>query len=163
MSKQKINEKIIASELITVSSDPILPPTGESTVITIAQHSRTITTRGKRQVDMTSLPRYSIIYDLPEEKKCCSCCNKPLHVIGEDKSEQLEIIPIQYCVIEHIRIKYGCRPCDSVVMAPKVPAPLPKAIAGPSLLTDVILNKYQYHLPLYRQSKIMRICSITQY
>ena len=41
-------------------------------------------------------------------------------------------------------------------MAEKSPSPIPKAIAGASLLTDVALNKYQYHLPLYRQSKIMK-------
>jgi hypothetical protein len=46
-------------------------------------------------------------------------------------------------------------------MAPKTLAPLPKAIAGASLLTDVALNKYQYHLPLYRQSKIMQSHNIT--
>ncbi len=45
---------------------------------------------------------------------------------------------------------------DSIIMSPKTPAPLPKAIAGASLLTDVALSKYQYHLPLYRQSKIMK-------
>ena len=33
--------------------------------------------------------------------------------------------------------------------------PIPKALAGGSLLTEVIVNKYQYHLPLYRQSKIL--------
>jgi transposase len=84
-----------------------------------------------------------------------------MHVIGQDKSEQIEIIPVRHCKIEHIRLKYGCRPCDTVVMAPKPKAPLPKAIAGASLLTDVILNKYQYHLPLYRQSKIMQSYHLT--
>ena len=84
-----------------------------------------------------------------------------LHVVGQEKSEQLEIIPVQYCVIENIRLKYGCRACDTIVMAPKPLAPLPKAIAGSSLLTDVVLNKYQYHLPLYRQSKIMQSAGVT--
>lgn len=64
-------------------------------------------------------------------------------------------------MVEHIRLKYGCRPCDAIVMSSKAPAPLPKAIAGASLLTDVILNKYQYHLPLYRQSKIMQSHGVT--
>ncbi len=40
-------------------------------------------------------------------------------------------------------------------MAPKPKAPIPKALAGGSLITEIILNKYQYHLPLYRQSKIL--------
>ncbi len=107
------------------------------------------------------LPKYTVVHDLPEVEKNCSCCGNALHVIAQDKSEQLEIIPVQYCMIEHIRLKYGCRSCDSIVMAPKPKAPLPKAIAGPSLLTDVILNKYQYHLPLYRQSKIMQSNGLT--
>ena len=46
-------------------------------------------------------------------------------------------------------------------MAPKPQAPIPKAIAGAGLLTDVVLSKYQYHLPLYRQSKIMQSYGIT--
>ena len=46
-------------------------------------------------------------------------------------------------------------------MAPKPQAPIPKAIAGAGLLTDVVLSKYQYHLPLYRQSKIMQSDGIT--
>jgi len=93
--------------------------------------------------------------------KICVHCDQTLHVIGQEKAEQLEIIPVQYCVVEHIRLKYGCRCCESVVMAPKQPAPLPKAIAGGSLLTDVALNKYQYHLPLYRQSKMMQSNGLT--
>lgn len=109
-----------------------------------------------RKLDTTHLPRHSIIYDLPDAEKICQCCNQPLHEIGKDISEQLEIIPSRYCVIEHIRLKYGCRPCDTVVMAPKPLSPIPKSIAGASVLTDIILNKYQYHLPLYRQSKIMK-------
>lgn len=129
---------------------------GKERTTTVSSHTRTIKPRGSRQLDANKLPRYKIVHDLPAAEQNCACCGKPLHVIGQDISEQLEIIPVQYCIIEHIRLKYGCRPCESVMMAPKPPAPLPKAIAGPSLLTDVILNKYQYHLPLYRQSKILQ-------
>lgn len=130
-------------------------------IATVASHTRKIPPRGKRQLTLDDLPKYTVVHDLPDEQKNCSCCGGSLHKIGQDKSEQLEIIPVQYCRIEHIRLKYGCRSCDSVVSAPKPPAPLPKAIAGPGLLTDVILNKYQYHLPLYRQSKIMQSYGIT--
>jgi transposase len=40
-------------------------------------------------------------------------------------------------------------------MAPKPMAPIPKSLAGGSLITEIIVNKYQYHLPLYRQSKML--------
>ena len=142
----------------TYSAEPasILPKT-----TAVVSHTRKISPRGNRQFNTNQLPKYTIIHDLLDAEKKCSCCGGVLHVIGQDKSEQLEIIPVQYCMIEHIRLKYGCRPCDSVVMAPKPEASLPKAIAGASLLTDVVLNKYQYHLPLYRQSKIMQSGGIT--
>ena len=138
-------------------TDPLEPPK----MTTVAAHVRSIKARGQRQLDTSNLPKYQITHELPDAEKICSCCGGELHVVGREKSEQLEIIPIQYCVIEHVRLKYGCRPCETIVMAPKPKAPLPKAIAGPSLLTDVILNKYQYHLPLYRQSKIMQSSGVT--
>lgn len=127
----------------------------------VVSHTRKIPPRGHRQFNTHEMPSYTVIHDLSDAEKKCSCCGKEMHAIGEDKSEQVEIIPVRHCKIEHIRLKYGCRPCDTVVMAPKPKAPLPKAIAGASLLTDVILNKYQYHLPLYRQSKIMQSYHLT--
>jgi len=126
--------------------------------ISVAAHTRK--KRGNRTQNTADLPRHIVLHDLAQDQQICNCGN-PLHVVGKEISEQLEIIPTRYCVIEHIRMKYGCRACNTLKMAPKPPAPLPKAIAGPSLLTDVILNKYQYHLPLYRQSKIMKSGGIT--
>lgn len=133
----------------------------ESKTTVVASHVRTIPPRGNRQLDTSNLPKYTVIHDLSDAEKKCTCCGGALHEISRETSEQLEIIPVQYCVIEHIRLKYGCRPCDSIIMAPKPLAPLPKAIAGASLLTDVALSKYQYHLPLYRQSKIMKSYGVT--
>jgi transposase len=74
---------------------------------------------------------------------------------GEGVSEQLEVLSMRLYVIEHIRAKYACANCNTIKMAPKPKSPIPKALAGGSLLTEIILNKYQYHLPLYRQSKIL--------
>jgi transposase len=39
-------------------------------------------------------------------------------------------------------------------------APIPKSMAGPGLITDVVIGKYEYHIPLYRQSKILKGLSI---
>jgi len=125
--------------------------------ITVTTHTRK--KRGPRTLDTTGLPRHPVIHDLPQEQQICNCGN-PLHFVRKEISEQLEIIPVRYCIIEHIRMIYGCRSCETIKMAPKTLAPLPKAIAGPSLLADIILNKYQYHLPLYRQSKIMKSSGI---
>lgn len=92
---------------------------------------------------------------MTEENKICQVCNHPLQKIGQEISEQLEVLPLRLYVAEHIRYKYTCRCCQTLRMAPKPKAPIPKALAGGSLITEIIVNKYQHHLPFYRQSKIL--------
>ena len=129
----------------------ILPPIVQH----IAAHTRL--KKCGRQLNTAELPRYQIIYDLPDDQKTCSCCRWALHFINKESSEKLEIIPVRYCIVEYIRMKYGCRTCQTIVMSPVTAlAPIIKGMAGASVIADVILNKYHYHLPLYRQSKIMK-------
>jgi len=107
-----------------------------------------------RNIDTSKLPRETRIHDLPEEQKACDCgCQ--LHKIGEDKSEQIDYIPAQLKVIEHIRIKYACRQCDTVKAGNKPEQAIPKSMATTGFIADIIIKKYQQHLPLYRQSKIL--------
>lgn len=106
-----------------------------------------------RKLDTSKLPRERQLHDLPEIEKVCTCgCQ--LEKIGEDISEQIDYIPEQLKVIEHIRAKYTCRRCETVKTADRPESPLTKSMAGASLITDVIIKKYEHHLPLYRQSKI---------
>lgn len=116
----------------------------------------------KRQPLPKDLPRETILHDIDEADKVCDCCGSELHCIGEDKSEKLEFIPAQVKVIEHIRPKYSCRRCEknntevAIKAAPVPPSPIPKSIATPSLLAQVITAKYQYALPLYRQESLFQ-------
>jgi len=123
--------------------------------VTVSAHVRK-TRKPGRLLGTEHLPHYQKIYDLAEHEKVCTTCQNALHFIGKESTEQLEIIPLRYCVVEHVQMKYGCRQCDTITTPPKPLAPLPKAMAGASVLTDVIINKYQFHLPLYRQSKMMK-------
>lgn len=107
-----------------------------------------------RKIDTTNLPREQIIHDLKEDEKVCTCGNA-LCKIGEDKSEQLELVPAQIKVIEHITPKYACKSCEAIKQLKKPEAPIQKCMAGTSLIVDVIIKKYDHHLPLYRQSKIL--------
>lgn len=103
------------------------------------------------------LPRIEVIHDLPEDEKFCDEDGHPLHKIGEENSEQIEIIPAQIRVIKHIRIKYGCRACEQIVKTASLPKqPIPKSIATPGLLAYVAVSKYQDALPLYRQENIFK-------
>ena len=53
------------------------------------------------------LPRQREVHDIPEEEKQCDCCGCELHVIGEEISEKLDIVPARATVVEHVRLKYG--------------------------------------------------------
>lgn len=125
----------------------------DSGVIHVNGYNRKKKSRG-RLLDTSQLLRYKMYHDLANADKICACCKSALKCIGEDVSEQVEVIPQQLYVIEHIRYKYACTECETVKMAEKPMSPIPKAMAGASLLTEIVINKYQYHLPLYRQCKI---------
>lgn len=116
----------------------------------------------KRQTLPKDLARETIIIDLADEEKTCDCCGHDLHPMGEKKSEQLKFIPAQVKVIETIRPQYSCRHCEKtatnvqIKIAPVPLGPIPKSIATPSLLSQIITNKYQYSLPLYRQEAMFK-------
>jgi transposase len=125
--------------------------------VTVGAYTRNKKTKkhNGRVLDTSELPRFAIHHDIKDEDKHCCTCHGLLHLIGKETAEQLEILPQRFYIAEHIRYKYGCRHCETIAMAPKEPAPIPKSLAGASLLTEVIINKYHAHLPLYRQSKMI--------
>jgi hypothetical protein len=58
-------------------------------------------------------------------------------------------------VIEHTKAKYCCKQCQTIKSAIKPEQPLGKCMATERFVADVIIKKYEHHLPLYRQSKIL--------
>lgn len=84
----------------------------------------------------------------------CAVCQQPLTVIGEDVSEQLDCKPIRFFVHRHIRSKYACRQCQTVLAAPLPAQVIDKGLAAPGLLAQVLISKYQDHQPLYRQETL---------
>lgn len=125
-------------------------PKEEDNTITVTYTRK----KPKRQSLPDNLPREVIEHDVPEHEKQCACgCLKQR--IGEEITEQLEVIPAQLKVIQHVRPKYACNRCDEgVSIAPMPKLFLPKSMATPSLVAYTIISKYQDHLPLYRQEKI---------
>ena len=95
------------------------------------------------------LPRVEVLVDV--EDKSCPCCGGALHVIGEDTSEMLDIVPAQLRVKVIRRPRYGCRACEeAVVQAPAPERPITGGMATEALLAHVLVAKYADFLPLYR-------------
>ncbi|VCU66636.1 transposase [Pseudomonas synxantha] len=80
------------------------------------------------------LAHIEVIHDLPEHDLTCACgCCE--HVIGEETSEQLNILPMQIHVIKHVRKVYGCRGCERAPITADKPAQsIEKSMASPSVL-----------------------------
>lgn len=98
------------------------------------------------------LPREERVLE-PEEQSCPECGGN-LKPLGEDVSEQLEIIDAAFKVIRHVRRKKACACCDCIVQAPAPSRTIERGIAGPGLLAHIAVSKFADHQPLYRQSVI---------
>jgi transposase len=117
--------------------------------------------KGKREADFSGLPTEQIIHELPENKRVCPDCGGEMHACGHDVyRRELTCIPAQYKVTEHVQTVYGCRHCeqhsDHVPMKKsEVPAAIipNSGVASPSLLAQILNNKYTLALPLYRQEQ----------
>ena len=99
------------------------------------------------------LPRCEEVIE--PESTACPCCSSPLHRIGEDIFEALDVVPAILRVIRTIRPKYACRSCESaIVQAPARPRVTTGGMATTALVAHVVVSKFGWHLPLYRQSQI---------
>lgn len=95
------------------------------------------------------LPRCEEVIE--PQSTVCSCCGLPLHRIGEDVSEALDIVPALLRVIRTIRPKYACRACEAhVVQAPARARVMDGGMATTALVAHVVVSKFAWHLPLYR-------------
>jgi transposase len=91
---------------------------------------------------------------LEPEDKACPECGGELKPLGEDISEQLDIINSAFRVIRQVRRKQACACCDCIVQAASPSRPIERGIATAGLLAHILVSKYADHQPLYRQAAI---------
>jgi transposase len=101
------------------------------------------------------LHRDVIIHDVaPEDRRCCDC-NREMKHIGDDECEILEWTPGHLVVKKHVRRKYACSPCGTIVTGPAPDQVIERGLAGPGLIAHVAVSKYGDHLPLNRLEGIL--------
>lgn len=75
--------------------------------------------------------------------------------MSEDSDEMLDVLPVQWRVVRTVWPKYSCRACDKIVQAPAPPKAIARGKASFATLAHVVVNKFDHHLPLYRQAEMM--------
>ena len=116
----------------------------------------------KKKTGRKKLPDY-----LPREELICKLLDSELETeeghkfikIGEEISEHLEVIPAQVKVIRVTRYKYACKAREEygIKLAPNLAnQAIPKSMAGNGMIAHMLVQKYCYHLPFYRQEQIWK-------
>ena len=100
-----------------------------------------------RQTNRGSLPKHLERVEVVIEPELACACGEARHVIGEDVSERLDIIPAQFQVIVTRRPKYACRSCEGGIAQASAPAHI---IAGgmptEATLAHVLVSKIRRSL-----------------
>ncbi|MBP8275515.1 MAG: transposase [Propionivibrio sp.] len=86
----------------------------------------------------------------PDDTNCPSPgCGKSMKRVGEDISEQLDIVPAEFFVHRHIYGKWACR-CQCLVQEPAVPQIIDGGIMAAGLIAHTLTSHFVDHLPYYR-------------
>ena len=108
-----------------------------------------------QQPKRAALPEHLPRVELHHEPDSIICqCGCQLKRIGEDVSEKLDYTPGLFTVERHVRGKWICKKCATLIQAPVPAHVIDKGMATTGLLAQVLVNKYADHLPLYRQERI---------
>lgn len=128
-------------------------PSPESSAINsnLQQTDKSTSQKPKRKRPPEHLIRETIHHDLPDEQKFCTTCKQVKSLVGTETSEQFEFIPAKLFVKEHVKYTYSCNCCINTVPMPE--QPIVGGLAGPGLLADIIISKYDDSIPLYRQNQ----------
>lgn len=122
------------------------------------EHSPAPKNKPKRGPLPAHLPRVEVRHE-PDQTVCS--CGSALTRIGEDVSEKLDYTPGVFHVERHIRGKWACATCQTLVQAPVPAQVIDKGVPSAGLLAQVLIAKYADHQPLYRQEAIFERAGVT--
>ncbi len=120
----------------------------------VAPHKRAVPTGRKPLPE--KLPRIDIEVTPPEVQRLGL---EAFERIGEDVNETVERRPASVVVVRTVRPKYvlkgeAAHDAPKVLQAPAPELPIPRGLAGPGMLADSIVKRWEDHLPLHRMERI---------
>src|SRR6202165_308720 len=152
------SEKLDPEQLLRVLEDIEQPIAGNEAADDKKDPAAARTRGDKRRTNRGALPAHLPHVDVtiaPEDTNC-PCCRAPMHVLGEETSKRLDVVPAQFRVIVTHRPKFACRACtDGVVQAPAPERLINGGLPTEAMVAYVLVAKYAWHLPLYRQAQML--------
>ena len=107
-----------------------------------------------RQPAPPQLRRIDNPIPVPESERACPKCGAERECIGHDVTEVIELIPAEVVVRVDRREKLACKPCEGeLVRAPQGDKVVSAGKLGSTLVGQLIIDKYDDGLPLYRQKQ----------
>jgi len=150
-----------SSELLNAGQVSLLDETIDADIAAIEQELKELApaaktdTQPRQQPKRAALPAGLPRVDIHHEPDATTCgCGCQLKRIGQDVSEKLDYTPGVFTVEQHIRGKWACTQCQTLIQAPVPAQIIDKGIPTAGLLAQVLVAKYSDHLPLYRQERI---------
>jgi transposase len=102
-----------------------------------------------------ALPDHLRRVEYRHEPESTTCeCGQAMARIGEDITEKLDIVPAEFFVHRHVRGKWVCKCCQTLVQQPVAPQIIDKGMPAPGLVAHVLVSRFVDHLPYYRQEDI---------
>ena len=113
-----------------------------------------------RKIAYEALPREHVRHELALEERICKLTGAPLVEVGERVFERIEHRPARLVLEVHHCIAYGLAEADArerkiePIVAAAPASAIEDARVGAGLLAQILVNKYEHHLPLYRQQAV---------
>ncbi len=113
--------------------------------------------KGTLEIKLDNLKHVKEVYDIDEKDIICDICGTKMHRVGEEfVRHEVVYEPEKLYVKDIYRKTYECRNCRKrgkvVMLKAGTPAPvIPHSFTSPSVLSQVITDKFVNHMPLYRQ------------
>jgi len=135
-------------------------PERKAPTVMVAAHERK---KSGRKPFPANLERNEIVHALSDEERACPECGSLRPEIGEERTEELRLIPAKAVIDVHVMKKYGpcpCKACQGTEKAPILQAPGPAKIVPGSRFSNgtiafFLTSKFIDAQPFYRMESIL--------
>ena len=137
----------IVVDQMTLPFDFPEPPVAEQATETI-EYTRKKANSRENHHGRLELPSHLPVEEIHLEPKQDTT---GLKCIGQEVTSELDYTPAKLFVRKYIRNTYALPGGEGIVIADLPARPIDKGIAGPGLLSNILVEKFVDHLPIYRQ------------